>query len=373
LILASRFPFPLEKGDKLRLFEQIKVLSQYHNIFLFCINETKVTPQQLHKLTPFTKDIHIEVQSKEQAFWQTFRSLFSRIPFQVGYFYNKGVKQIVQSKVNDWKIDEVYCQLIRMAPYCIDLKIHKSIDFMDAMSFGIKNRINKEKGIKKWLYDWEYRRTKNYEKFCTQQFDRKYIISERDKKVLDDSNILVVPNGVDYQFFKKNTEIEKKYQITFVGNMQYPPNIDAALYLAKKILPLLGSDIKILIAGANPVKSIKELNAHPQIEVSGWLNDIRMAYWQSEILVAPLFSGAGLQNKILEAMACEIPCITTTIVNESLQAKNNSEILLANTPQEFHKHITSLLKDKNQSLSINARKYVEQNYSWQKNTEILLD
>ena len=114
-------------------------------------------------------------------------------------------------------------------------------------------------------------------------------------------------------FFNPKKRIKKKYELVFTGNMSYPPNVNAVEYIAKELMPLLierKPDIKLLIAGATPANSVKALSSE-NILVSGWLDDIRDAYNDASVFLAPLQIGTGLQNKLLEAMCMEVPCITS--------------------------------------------------------------
>ena len=150
--------------------------------------------------------------------------------------------------------------------------------------------------------------------------------------------------------------------------MSYPPNVSAVIYIAKEIMPLLVKDfpnIQLLIAGATPTSSVKGL-ANKNITVSGWLDDIRDAYNDAKIFLAPLQIGTGLQNKLLEAMSMEIPCITSQLANNALGAKGEFDILIGETPKEYIELIKRLIEDKalRNNLTKNAKLFVEQNYNW---------
>lgn len=210
-----------------------------------------------------------------------------------------------------------------------------------------------------------------YEQQVFDWFNHHTIISEQDKNLLEISNkesINVIPNGVDIDFFKPNSDIEKKYDIAFIGNMGYAPNIKAALFLVKQILPLLQKqlpNLKILIAGARPSIEVQKLQ-NENVEISGWIDDIRQAYASATMFVAPLFIGMGQQNKILEAMAMGVPCITSDLVNNAIGGTPNENILIANDAQAFVNQIINLYKNPSlqQQISENGLNYVRDNFSW---------
>jgi glycosyltransferase involved in cell wall biosynthesis len=174
---------------------------------------------------------------------------------------------------------------------------------------------------------------------------------------------------VDYAFFKP-LERPKDYDLVFTGNMGYPPNINAAEFLVNSILPLVLQrmpGIRLLIAGANPHLRVQVLNSE-HVEVTGWVPDMRECYARAMIFIAPMQIGTGLQNKLLEAMAMEIPCVTSNLANQALQAKENEEILVAGTAAEYARHIITLLEnpEKAKKIALNGSEFVRNNYSWEK-------
>jgi polysaccharide biosynthesis protein PslH len=157
--------------------------------------------------------------------------------------------------------------------------------------------------------------------------------------------------------------------------MGYDPNVRAAMALGRMMPQLRKSHpgLKALIAGARPDYQVKRLNGRDGITVSGWMDDIREAYWSSKINIAPIFSGSGLQNKILEAMACGIPCIASTVVSGSIDGKPGIDLLTANSEEEFCDSILQLLKSEERSnlLAENGIELVKKRYNWKTFSEKL--
>ena len=124
--------------------------------------------------------------------------------------------------------------------------------------------------------------------------------------------------------------------------------------------------MKIVIAGATPTKKVKELKSN-NVMVTGWVADIRESYASSKVFIAPMRIGTGLQNKLLEAMAMEIPCVTTSLANNALGASDKTNILIGNTAAELAAAIIFLLKDKvmNDQIAQAGHSYVVQNFDWQ--------
>ena len=217
-----------------------------------------------------------------------------------------------------------------------------------------------------------------YEKEIIKAFDHAFIISEQDAQSLAEevkNQIKILPNGVDDEFFAPNPSIEKKYEVVFTGNMSYPPNVDAAIFLAEKIMPIIWKTLpeaKLLIAGASPAPQVKNLSSD-KVFVSGWMDDIRTAYYEGKVFVAPLRIGSGLQNKLLEAMCTEIPCVTSNLANNALQAIPNESIMVCETDEEYANAVINLLKNENeyQKIAKRGNEFVKAHYNWRSANNLL--
>ncbi len=370
-ILASRFPYPIEKGDKLRLYHQLRGLSANHEIHLIALNEISIDPADYNHLKQYCESIHILDIGKWKPKLSLLKSLSNALPFQVQYFYQQKVKQEIHNILKEIKPDVIYCQLIRMAEYVREINLPKVLDYMDSFSLSAERRVKHDHFFSKMFFKSEHNRVKKYEASLVKDFDQLTIISNQDydymisNSGISKDKLSVISNGLDINHF---TPIEKRkeFEIGFIGNMGYRPNILAAYFLIKKILPLVNKKVKTQIAGTRPAQSIRNL-ANNDIIVTGWMADIRDAYNNSLIFVAPIFTGAGQQNKILEAMAMGLPCVTTVVVNESIKAEHGKEIFVANNENEFAELINTLLEDEDLRNRVGelARKYVEEHYSWE--------
>jgi sugar transferase (PEP-CTERM/EpsH1 system associated) len=378
-VLLSRVPFPTEKGDKLRAYNQIRCLSKNHEIFLCALNDTKIDEEALPELNKYCTSITVVNLSKLCIIWNIFRAFISGKPLQVGYFFSKKAKKTIDQVIQQIEPDHIYCQLVRVAEYVSDKDIPKTIDYQDAFSKGVERRIATSPFWLKPVLKIEYKRLLRYERQVFDIFDHRTIISRPDRDLIPHSkrgDIVIVPNGVDQAFFKP-IEREKIYDIVFTGNMGYPPNVNAAVFLVNEVMPIVRKklpDVRVILAGATPHPRVLAL-ASAQVHVTGFVKDIREYYAQAKIFIAPMQIGIGLQNKLLEAMAMKIPCITSRLANNALGAKENEEILVGNTPEEMAGHILTLLNDKSiaDQLALNGYNFVLSHYSWEVNTKILAD
>ncbi len=378
-VLLSRIPYPLEKGDKLRAYHQLLHLSKKNEIILCCLNDGTENPEARIKLEQFCKEVHFIHLSKFQIGINLLKGLFNKLPFQVNYFYHYSAQKVINTIINNSKPDRIYCQLIRTTEYVKHLtNIPKTLDYMDVFSKGIERRINSSNFILKPFFKKEYQTLVNYEKEVFDFFERKIIISNQDRSFIQHpqkQDIKIIANGVDVAFFKPIENTPKSYEIVFTGNMNYPPNIDAAVFLSEKILPKLHHylpNAKLLIAGSYPsLEVLAQRNEH--VHVSGWVDDIRDCYAASKIFIAPMQIGTGLQNKLLEAMSMKLPCITSPLANNALGAIDGVQILLAENIDQYVNHILTLLNypDKAKEIAENGFNFVHQNYLWSINNQKL--
>ena len=373
IIILSRFPFPLEKGDKLRAYYQIVELSKFYNITLITTTDQKVHKSSIDKLKPFCTTIHIFKLSKISILVNTLFQFFTKKPFQIGYFYSSKINFTIQQILNEVKPDHIYCQLIRVSEYVKNYhSCSKTIDYMDALSKGIERRIEKAPIYSKWIFKLEAKKLAEYERKIFDYFENHVIISDQDRNYIihpERKKIVCIPNGVDKSFFE-SIDKTNEFELLFIGNLSYAPNIEAVQYINKNILPYFNQQnksIKLLISGATPTPLIHKIaQKNENIILTGWVNDIRNSYVRGKIFIAPMLIGTGLQNKLIEAMAMGIPCITTTLANNAIKAENEISIIVADSPDEFNRAIEKLLTNHQfyETIALNGKLHVLNNFNW---------
>ena len=380
-VLLPRIPWPLEKGDKLRAYNQIKQLAKNNEIVLCALNTDRKVDKQaaFQAMQPYCASVNFIDLPKVGILFNIIRSFLLGLPLQCGYFYSSRAKKKIHHLIRQHKPDMLFGQLLRVAPYLHKVKIPKTLDYQDVFSMGMKRRAEIANLITMPFYNLEYNRLRKYENKMFDAFDIKTIISKPDRDNIDHPDkkkILIVPNGVDHEYYHP-IEKEKKYDIVFTGNMGYAPNVNAVEYLANEIMPKVWEkipDAKLYIAGAQPDIRVK-LAACENIIVSGWIDDMRDAYAESRVFIAPMRIGTGLQNKLLEAMSMKIPCITTSLANGSLRAINGRDILVDDNSSDLSADIIYLLtkKEKADEIAQNGYNFVNRVYDWGAATKIMED
>ncbi|HTF03290.1 MAG TPA: glycosyltransferase [Bacteroidia bacterium] len=336
------------------------------------MNGSNLHPDAKQQLEKYCSEVHFYYMSRGEMMMNMLGGVFGKMPMQVAWFYSSTVQEQIDRLVEKIQPDRIYCQLIRTAEYARKHKsIIRTVDFMDVFSKGMERRLEKVNIFRKPAFYFEMKRVARYERDIFNEFERHTIISEQDRELMPvrrPSEIAVIPNGVDINYFH-SLHRHKEYDLLFNGNMNYPPNVESAVFLVKKIVPLLVEKypaIKVLISGANPSSAVKSL-ASENVTVTGWVDDIRESFARSRILVAPMQSSIGLQNKLLEGMAMRIPCVTTPLSNNALRATPGKEIMVADSEEEFAAAIIKLISHPELAVSIcdDAWKFVRDYYSWE--------
>lgn len=371
LVILPRFPYPLEKGDKLRAYHQIRVLSKNNDIYLFALSHISVDDCDLNEMKKYCKEIKVAKISKVMGGLRALRNLFSVRSLQIGYWSShKAMKQFLEFE-SRIKPDVVYAQMIRTLKYAAHCVSPKVLDFQDALSMNLERRMIGQHFLSYFLLHYEFKMLRSAEYNACGIFDGLTIISETDANAIPqthDTQIDIVRNGVDFEYFTVH-EGEKTNDIVFCGNMQYKPNIDAAKYLVGEVMPIVWRqrpEVKVVLAGATPKASVRQLSGE-KVTVTGWVDDIRPFYGKSKVFIAPMRIGSGLQNKLLEAMSMGIPCITTPLANDALGAKDGEEVLLGSNAEQLASAIVKLLDDEQlrSKLAANAKSFVTEHFSWE--------
>ncbi len=374
LFISSKKPFPVQDGASIRTMQMFRMLSQFYDIDLIYVCSDRegadITSMQSLNIQS-CKGFYLP---KWKSLIQTGCALFSKKPLQCAYFFSKKMDKYVRSHIDNY--DYVFCNNIRTASYVINKsECLRWIDFVDAISMNYQGAASKHGFPMKLIYKEEAHRLLNMEIMLTTAFDKALIISDVDSDYIRQHSpshikgITVVPNSVEVP----NESIVQSdgFNIVFVGSMFYDPNIVAVSIFAKNIFPLILKkypDAKFYIVGNRPAEKVKKL-ACENIIVTGFVNDPKDYLRQSNIVVAPMYSGAGVQNKILEAMSMGCCVVTTPIGAEGLgPVVNGREIIIEDSYEKMAEEIIRLFSDKQlrQELGRNAKIYVTNKFSFNK-------
>lgn len=388
LVIDEWIPLPANIGKKIRTYNLLKLLSKNYNVNLLCFADVEKEKKYICDLE--NVGIHvIPVQEQRSPrgsvkyFLELFINQFSCLPFSVSYHYKSALLQKFKEVIEDNNYDLIHFEWTQMAIYLKHVKISQPVVIsahnVEAMIWK-RYYINSKNIIEKFFYYFQMKKMCKYEKWAYNIGNYITAVSENDAEIIKNNygqkNIVVVPNGVDIDYYK-NTDMKSfNNRILFFGAMDYKANIDAVEFFLYDVMPLLIDkmpDLEFFVVGRNPPERLVALSKTvPYLKVTGTVEDIRPYYNKNSIFVAPLRLGAGTRLKIIEAMAMEVAVISTTIGAESLKCENGINILIADTPEDIRDKIIDLSNNRQLKTDIEqaGRKLVEKHYDWKQIAEI---
>jgi sugar transferase (PEP-CTERM/EpsH1 system associated) len=264
-----------------------------------------------------------------------------------------------------------------MAQYVEEIHgIPKVVDLADADSHKWLQYSARAKFPMSWVYRREGEWLKAYERFLCETFDHAIAISEDEKKLFRTyilrGKLSVVPNGVDFEYFTPREADPGSTKIVFTGVMSYFANVDSVAYFTEQVLPVIRTQVPkatFYIVGSDPPRAVRELGRCPGVVVTGRVDDVRPYIYDAAVCVAPMRIAQGIQNKILEAMACGRPVVTTSKGNEGINAPNGQSIMVDDSAGGFAAKVVCLLEDRRlgQGIASSGRKFIEENFRWSDN------
>lgn len=374
LMVSYRFPYPLIDGSRIRIYNMGRMLAEKYQVDLLAINEgdivikdIKETEKIFNRVIPFSyHPIHFKLN--------TLKGLFSKDSLQIYYHhFNKVQKWIDQHYI---EYDLIFCVHIRMTKYLRNIiNVPRVIDFIDATSINYKEAQNNSTGMWKFIYPVENKRALSYEikilkeydkAFITSPFDRNYLLNNTE---ISDNKLTIIPNGVKEELLVRKNKFKEEDWIAFLGKMNYAPNIDAVIYFANEVFPIITenrNDVKFIIVGANPTKEVLKLKERGNIKVTGFVDDPYEYLEKAKIIVAPLRFSAGTQYKILESMALGKTVVTTTKGVRGIFGEDGQHFIVADNEEEMAKKILDLINDelKRKEIGDNAQKLIKEKYKW---------
>ena len=225
------------------------------------------------------------------------------------------------------------------------------------------------------LYRREARLVRNFERDHYPGFDSVVLVSEEDAAAVGALNPAInavsLPNGVDAEFFKPDPSRERDANlVVFTGAMQWAPNARAAMFLAREVLPLVRKQrpgARLALVGRQPGPDVLALDRLENVEVTGEVPDIREWLQRGAVFSCSMVSGTGIKNKLLEAMAMEIPCVATPLACQGMTVADGRELVIAEEAAEQQADaIVSLLDDPGGAREIarRGRDYMIEKHSW---------
>lgn len=378
---------------RVRPYNLIRSLSaRGHKLTVMTLWSNDEERESLQPLSENCEQLHAVHIQTWRSLWNCLRALPAGEPLQSVYSWEPAlagrIQRLALDSMGKTSYDVVHVEHLRGARYGLAVKsflagrgsrIPIVWDSVDSISLLFRQAmVRSQSSLSRGITRLELGRTEKYEAWLAGQFDRILVTSPADRNnflALRPENegkdlVEVLPNGVDLAYFCPDPRIKREAStIVISGKMSYHANVTMVLSFIREIMPYVWSmrrDVRVSIVGKDPPRKIKALTLNPNVSVTGTVEDIRPYLQSATLSVSPITYGAGIQNKVLEAMACGTPVIATPKAVSALKVKPGRDLMVADEPVEFARTILALLDDeeKRRKLGLAGRAFVEKNHDW---------
>lgn len=372
LFVTSRVPGREHRGDQLRAYQHIVGLSARHEITLLALDSVGGTHDVDQQLTACCKQVIIIRHTFPAMAMHALQALWTGRPLQVEAFNVRQLHIVVNNCLSNQQFDLLHVQLVRLGTLIeAKLPIPVVVDFVDALSMNMLRRSVHDQGPMRWLAKIEAKRLGRYERVVSAVAAATTVSSVVDQKEIGAGTRLHhVDNGVNVEQFPFATGDRRPFDLVFVGNLGYFPNVDAVSWFITMVLPRLIAkfpDIRLNLVGTRPARSLKRFaKCVPQVHLVGTVPDVHPHLASATLAIAPLRAGSGQQLKVFEAMASGTPVVASGVTARGMMAVDGRDLLVADGVEATVDAVSRLLNDPNlrRRLAINARQLVELQYTW---------
>lgn len=365
LVLTPQPLAPLHDGLNLRVYHLFRELAQSHEVWiLFLMEHGGAPPPNGVDPAPFAGLLGVPLRTEAGT------------PFRHCDDFSAEARRAIRDFLAGTAIDAVVAESICMVPYARELpRPPILLDLVDDMSLLVWRSFRSEPN---WIERTRYLRAWNfwrqYERRNLRAFRNIMVTSPADAlrvaRYAPQADVRVVPNGVDVEVFHPIAARADAPEIVFTGVMGFRPNEVAAMHFYRRILPRVKAEIpnvRLTVAGRGPTTRMRSLmGADPTVTITGYVEDIRPYIGRATAYVAPMVSGSGIKNKILEAWAMARPVVATPIAVAGLEGAPGETHIVADSPPAFAEAVIRLLKhpDLGEQMGKRARQLVMDRYRW---------
>lgn len=363
-----------------------------HRVTVLTLWSDRQEQASLKRLEPYVERVISVRLPKWRSLWNSIKALPTWRPLQSVYCWEPELARQLASMIDPdgdrLPFDVIHVEHLRGAEYGLYVKslfagrperLPIVWDSVDSISMLFRQAAEQSRTwYGRSITRLELKRTERYEAWLLDQFDLTAVTSPADREALvsllsdrsREPEIAILPNGVDLQYFRPDETVQREMATLVVsGKMSYHANVTMVLYLFEEIMPLVWArhpEARLVVVGKDPVKEIVALDEHPNVTVTGTVEDLPPYLQRATVAIAPIAYGAGIQNKVLEAMACGTPVVTSRQAVTALQAEIGRDLLVGDGAADFANRIIMLLENPElrKQLGDAGRCYVEAYHHW---------
>jgi polysaccharide biosynthesis protein PslH len=384
LYLCHRIPYPPDKGEKIRAFHQLRGICAQHEVDLVTLADDAGDLVHESVLSRYCRKVTVARVRPRLARLKALPWLFTRTALTLPYFRSAKIEKEIRQALMRRSYDRILIYSSAMAQYVdwdnappvitdlVDVDSDKWRQYAAFVRFPLSAFYRREAGA-----------LREYEREVCRRSSAVVVTTEREARLVGEicptSRVHVVPNGVDTDHFSPAASSDAPLPaIAFIGDMSYFPNMEAAIFFARKVFPLIRSKVRearFLIVGRSPAPSVLALRRINGVEVTGRVPDIRPWLARAQVSVAPFSISAGIPNKILEAMACGLPVVATPRGVQGLSQDVRDAVQTAEGPPEFASRVIDLLTNPASARrkGLKGRARVMAAHNWDQSLGLLLN
>ncbi len=382
LFLCHRIPYPPDKGDKIRSYHELVRLARRHSVTLGTFIDDPEDWQHVDAVREMCRDLHVEGLSKTAALARGALWLGTGRALSLGYFRTRGMAAWVRETTRARRFDAVFAFSSSMGTYALEAETDgvRVMDLVDLDSEKWDQYALKASAPRRWLYAMEAKRMRAFERRVLESFDHSIVCTEAELETLEKrgfgNRASAIANGVEPDRFSYDAPSDRGPVVVFTGAMDYKPNVDGVVHFVRDILPRIRAeqaDVEFRIVGRRPAPAVVELGEEEGVVVTGAVDEIAPELHRGAVAVAPLRIARGVQNKVLEAMCCGTPVVSTSIAFEGIDADPGEHAVIADDPEAFAKAVLELMADapRRVAMASAARRVIEERYSWDRSVDAI--
>jgi polysaccharide biosynthesis protein PslH len=379
LYVSHCLPHPPDKGDRIRAYHQIRALARRHRVHLLALCDDP--SPRFGALAEMCDHIEVFPLSRTMGKARSLLGTLGKRPLTLAFFHSRALRARVAALAAEQRFDVAVAYSSGVAPYLETLTdTRRVLDLVDVDSAKWAQYARFAPLHKRPIYALEARRLRAYEAAASRRFDRVVVATANEQAQLlafaPDAPVATIPNGVDFDFFRPLDLPKSKHPtLVFTGQMDYFANVDGVVHFARAVLPRVRErlpELELLVVGRSPSADVRALGDLPGVHVTGAVGDVRPFLARAWGFVAPLRIAQGVQNKVLEAMASELPVVATDRVLAGLaegRFRAGEDLLTAEDDAEMAEAVLALASDAGlrARLAASARRRLETAYDWEAN------
>lgn len=377
LYIAHRIPYPPNKGDKIRSYNELLYLSKHFEIDLVCFLDGPKDQRYLPKLQAICRSVSAFDRGPLFKAMRLGLGFLKRQPLSAALYDHAGMRRKIRKLLAAHAYERIFIFSGQMCHYIPDALLPRTvIDFCDVDSHKWDNYADRLPFYLGWFYRLEARRLFAFEASAAKAALAAVFITPAELQLFKDlggeGRLATLGNGVDTGFFAPRQEEPVEGRILFTGAMDYFPNEEGVSWFAREVFPALRKAhpaAHFVIAGSNPTLKVKALARIDGVTVTGFVEDMRLEQAKAHVVVVPLRIARGMQNKVLEAMACGKAVVVARKALGGIHAVEGRDFMAADEADEFRRCLEKLLGDKSlvEAMGVAAREYIMANLSWESN------